>query len=170
VTVAKTLLIEPMTSEDLAEVLAIERASFDDPWSLGSFRDLLMEPAASWVALENAHVVGYLVTIWAADEIHLVNLAVHTDRRRQGIGSELMNLLMEKARTQNMRAIFLEVRRKNRAAIEFYHRFGFQFLYERKDYYGDGEDAWIMQCAVAVQGEAHPEVPPLDTNSLDGSQ
>jgi ribosomal-protein-alanine N-acetyltransferase len=151
-------------------VFTIEKASFDDPWSLGSFQDLLAEPAAGWAALENAHVVGYLITIWAADEIHLINLAVRSDKRRQGIGSELMNLLMEKARTRNMRAIFLEVRRKNGAAIEFYHRYGFKFLYARKDYYGEGEDAWIMQYDMSAKGEAYPEGPPSHPDSLDGSQ
>lgn len=144
-TSGKVIQIAPMTAEHLAEVWAIEKASFEDPWSVACFRDLLAKPAASWVAIENGHVVGYLVTIWALDEIHLVNLAVRADRRRCGIGNQLMNFLMQQAQANAARAIYLEVRRSNEAAIAFYRQRGFTLLYERKHYYSNGEDAWIME-------------------------
>ncbi|MFH1010314.1 MAG: ribosomal protein S18-alanine N-acetyltransferase [bacterium] len=147
-----------MTPEHLGEVLAIEKASFDDPWSLACFRDLLVQPAVSWVAIEDGYVVGYLITIWALDEIHLVNLAVRADRRRCGIGNQLMNFLMKQAKARNARAIYLEVRRSNEAAIAFYRQRGFSLLYERKRYYNNGEDAWIMECGLDVGDGANQEV------------
>lgn len=137
--------IVPMTESRLLEVLAIERACFRDPWPLQSFYDLIAEPATSWVALKEGRVIGYLLTRSVPDEIHLLNIAVQADMRWRGVGRQLMAFLLQKARARGIRIIFLEVRVSNQTAIEFYRKAGFRCSYRRKGYYGDGEDAWIME-------------------------
>jgi ribosomal-protein-alanine acetyltransferase len=158
------LQIAPMTGEHLSEVLAIEKSSFRDPWSPVSFLDSIGEPPASWVVLENERVAGYLVTLWVCDEIHILNFAVREDLRQRGIGTCLMDFLLQKAHTQGIRAMLLEVRRSNQAAIEFYQKNGFQPLYHRKAYYSDGEDACIMECRSHQRSDSAEEMAKLHQN------
>jgi len=158
------LQIAPMTGEHLTEVLAIEKSSFHDPWSPVGFLDSIGEPPISWVALENERVAGYLVTLWVCDEVHILNFAVREDLRHRGIGTCLMDFLLQKAHARGIRAIFLEVRRSNQAAIEFYRKNGFQPLYHRKAYYSDGEDAWVMECRIHQRSESAEEIVKLQSN------
>jgi ribosomal-protein-alanine acetyltransferase len=146
--------IVPMTAGHLPEILAIERASFHDPWSAASFRDFIRERSSSWVALKKGQVVGYLVTLWVADEIHLLNIVVRADMRRHGLGTRFVAFLLQMAHSRGSRTIFLEVRVSNEAALEFYRKIGFQFDYRRKGYYGDGEDAWVMEFQIPKQDES----------------
>jgi len=137
--------IQPLTVKHLAQVAEIEKTCFNDPWPLSVFRDSILIPPAAWVAIRETQVVGYLITQTILDEIHLYNIAVREDYQRQGIASRLMIFLLQKAQTEDIHRILLEVRSSNLAAIQFYQKSGFRELYLRKGYYDDGEDARIME-------------------------
>jgi ribosomal-protein-alanine N-acetyltransferase len=129
---------------DLPAVLAIERRSFQTPWSLAMFVLELSKPGGICFACEDeGAIVGYLVCSRYADVWHLMNVAVAPERRRQGIGGELMRQLFEAA-GEGAR-ITLEVRTSNLGAIEMYRGLGFRPAGHRRRYYHDnGEDAVIM--------------------------
>ncbi len=137
--------IQPLATKHLAQVVEIEETCFNDAWPLSVFRDSILTPPSAWVALKETQVVGYLITQTILDEIHLYNIAVREDFKRQGIASRLMTFLIQKAQTEDMQRILLEVRASNRAAIQFYQQSGFRDLYLRKGYYDDGEDALVME-------------------------
>ena len=137
--------IQPLTAKHLAQVVEIEETCFNDAWPLSVFRDSILNPPAAWVALKETQVVGYLITQTILDEIHLYNIAVREDFQRQGIANRLMAFLFQKAHTEDIHRILLEVRASNRAAIQFYQKSGFRELYLRKEYYDDGEDARVME-------------------------
>jgi [ribosomal protein S18]-alanine N-acetyltransferase len=131
---------------DLPAVLAIERRSFQTPWSLAMFVLELSKPSGICLAAPAADgqgLAGYLVCSRYADVWHLMNIAVVPESRRRGIATDLMNELFERA---GERARFtLEVRTSNGAAIQMYERFGFRPAGHRRRYYHDnGEDALIM--------------------------
>jgi ribosomal-protein-alanine N-acetyltransferase len=136
--------IEILTADHLPAVMAIERASFRDPWTMTSFRDLMIQMRTNWTAFADECVAGYLITQWVLDEIHILNIAVSGNYHRRGIASGLMRFLQDSGRERNMQAIFLEVRVSNEAAIAFYKQFGFSVLSTRKKYYQDGENALVM--------------------------
>jgi ribosomal-protein-alanine N-acetyltransferase len=130
---------------DLPAVLAIERRSFQTPWSLAMFVLELSKPGGICLAICGARdeLVGYLVCSRYSDVWHLMNIAVAPDRRRQGIASELMERLFDQA-GEGAR-FTLEVRTSNVAAIRMYERYGFRPAGHRRRYYHDnGEDALIM--------------------------
>jgi len=82
----------------LPAVLAIERRSFETPWSLAMFVLELSKPLGICVAaVTDEGLVGYLVCSRYADVWHLMNVAVPPDKRRQGIASRLMERLFEEA-------------------------------------------------------------------------
>jgi ribosomal-protein-alanine N-acetyltransferase len=130
---------------DLPAVLAIERRSFQTPWSLAMFVLELSKPSGICLAItdERGTLVGYLICSRYADVWHLMNVAVSPDLRRRGIATELMLSLF--AETGPEARVTLEVRTSNAAAIEMYRRFGFRPAGHRRRYYHDnGEDALIM--------------------------
>jgi len=129
---------------DLPAVISIERRSFPTPWSLAMFVLELSKPAGICLAAEDTEgLIGYLVCARYEDVWHLMNVAIHPDRRRQGIARDLIERLFDE--TGPEARITLEVRVSNAPAIEMYERFGFKHAGRRRRYYHDnGEDALIM--------------------------
>ncbi|MBI5345367.1 MAG: ribosomal protein S18-alanine N-acetyltransferase [Deltaproteobacteria bacterium] len=140
--------IQPMTSIDLAEVMAIECSSFPNPWSRPQFESELKNPISFAYTVKTPSVRGPVlaayVVFWVVHgEAHILNLAVKKDLRRTGIASRLMEYVLEMMRSNMVFEAFLEVRASNKAARNLYRKLGFKEAYERKNYYGD-EDAVVM--------------------------
>lgn len=129
---------------DLPAVLAIERQSFQTPWSLAMFVLELSKPSGICLCLESERrLVGYLVCSRYGDVWHLMNIAVSPEARRAGIATELMAALFRAAGEDSR--FTLEVRASNNVAIAMYERFGFRASGHRRRYYHDnGEDAVVM--------------------------
>jgi ribosomal-protein-alanine N-acetyltransferase len=129
---------------DLPAVLAIERRSFQTPWSLAMFVLELSKPSGICLCVASGdQLVAYLVCSRYAEVWHLMNIAVAPDYRRRGIARILMENLFEEA-GEDAR-FTLEVRASNSAAIAMYERFGFRPSGHRRRYYHDnGEDALVM--------------------------
>jgi ribosomal-protein-alanine N-acetyltransferase len=141
------LSIEPMTSADLPEVMEVERLAFESPWSQGLFlRELKLPFAQLMVARTNGRraLAGYVCWWTVGDEVHIHNLAVHPDHRREGVARLLVQHVLDDAAGRAVRSISLEVRHDNDSARALYRGFGFSERGVRKHYYGRGEDAIIM--------------------------
>jgi [ribosomal protein S18]-alanine N-acetyltransferase len=146
--------IEAMTLEDLDDVLAIERASFQTPWSRGAFRYELTQNrvARCLVARWGRRLVGYLCLWEIGHEIHVTNLAAHPDLRRRGVARALLGAVLDDARSRAVSLAFLEVRPTNVEALGLYESFGFRVIGRRKGYYFDtGEDALVMEARLSVE-------------------
>lgn len=143
-----------MTPADLPRVTAIENASFSNPWSEKTFRDLLpRRDSELWVAElagdddseSGGRVVGYLVVWFAADEGELADLAVSPEYRGRGIGALLVARAIELSLDHGVRSLFLEVRASNDRAAALYRSRGFGVITVRKEYYKKPrEDALVM--------------------------
>ena len=153
-----SLTLDRMRPEDLDEVLAIERASFSMPWSRGAFLYEMQQNrvARCWVGRdERARVAGYLCLWEVADEVHVTNIAVRTDLRRQGIARSLLRTVLDDARSRRFKIVVLEVRPSNQHAVSLYESFGFRVVGRRRGYYYDtGEDALVMEAD--LRGERVP--------------
>ena len=138
------LEIRRLVYSDLPSVLAIERRSFPTPWSLAMFVLELSKPSGICLAASTPDgLIGYLVCSRYADVWHLMNVAVHPERRRARVASTLLTELIERAGSEARYT--LEVRASNDVAIAMYERFGFRPAGKRPRYYHDnGEDAVIM--------------------------
>jgi len=136
--------IIPMTMEHVPAVAEIERMVFPDPWTTESFFEVIGMSDKCWIAEKSGRVIGYLITQWVSDEIHILNVAVKPDAQRRGIGASLLNFLFHLGGQQGMRDVYLEVRLSNHAAQALYFQFGFTKLAVRSRYYRDGEDALVM--------------------------
>ena len=96
-------------------------------------------------ALPRPQVIGYTCRWRVTDEVHLLNVAVHPERRGLGYGRELVSAVVGEAEAACVRVIFLEVRAGNVVARRLYRLLGFKDLGVRRGYYGPGQDAIVME-------------------------
>jgi ribosomal-protein-alanine acetyltransferase len=137
----------PMTTADLAEVVALEERVQAFPWSIGNFCDALKAGYGAWLAREQNVLAGFVVTMPAVDEVHLLVIGVAQQRQRSGLGSALLDHACGEARQAGMGRMLLEVRPSNVAALAFYGRHEFVEIGRRRGYYpaAEGrEDAIVM--------------------------
>ena len=142
--------LRDMRREDLPAVLDIERRSFAQPWSRAFFEKELATPFARLVvAVEEAvprpQVIGYTCRWRVTDEVHLLNVAVHPERRGLGHGRALVAAVVGEAEAARARVVYLEVRAGNVIARRLYRQLGFKDLGVRRGYYGPGQDAIVME-------------------------
>ncbi len=149
------IAISPMTPADLDEVLVIERHSFPSAWSRGSYqRELRNRTSYYFAARHEGRLVGYVGMWVVVDVAHITTLAVHPGRRRRGLGSHLLRLLITHARQRGAARVTLEVRERNLAAISMYRTFGFQETGVLRGYYGDtGENGLVMWKVLRPEGD-----------------
>jgi ribosomal-protein-alanine N-acetyltransferase len=144
---------------DLNGIWAIEKLSFPTPWSRFSFlAELGHSLSHTLVAVpprpRPRRIWGYLIFWVVADEMHILNLAVHPQQRRRGLARRLLAEGMAQARGLGARVAWLEVRPSNTPALALYHAFGFQEVGRRPRYYEDTqEDALLLAYYWEGEGE-----------------
>ncbi len=140
--------IRGMSSDDIPEVAAIERATFSEPWSGKGFADsLALEYNLFLVAqAPDGSIAGYCGLYLAVDEAEITNVAVRETDRQRGIGDALLAALLREAEQRGTRRIYLEVRVSNDAAIRLYKKHGFAPYGIRRGFYRwPDEDALVMR-------------------------
>ncbi len=140
------IFIRQMQPSDIPEILEIESISFTTPWSETAFLKEIHNPySITRAAVLEDDVIGYVCANYIIDEGHILNLAVHPDFRRCGIGTALMKKVLSELKERGCRLIYLEVRSSNLIARRFYESLGFGIIGIRKDYYtSPKEDAVVM--------------------------
>jgi len=139
--------LRSMRKSDLNDVLAVEQAAYEFPWSLGIFRDCLRIGYDCYVYQMPHGLMGHGIMSVAMGECHLLNICVHPDYQRQGYGRQMVEYLLAQARSRNAVVALLEVRVRNAAAYRLYTALGFDEIGVRKAYYpahNGREDAIIL--------------------------
>lgn len=163
----RELALGSLTSEDLAQVIEIERASYAAPWSVAMFAVELGKRHSHCIgAWEGDRLAGLLICSRFYDVWHLLNLAVDPASRRTRVGAALVAELLRRLEEQAiltgtaMPAVTLEVRETNTGAQALYSRFGFMQAGLRTAYYPDnGEDALLMWRTPATLRGSLDDVP-----------
>jgi ribosomal-protein-alanine N-acetyltransferase len=142
-------VIERLQSDaDLEPILALEAASFTNPWPREMLaRELAESPVSRlYVARTVEGVVAAFCLCWlVVDELHVNTIAVDPAFRRRGLATDMMRHVMAEAVRDGARRATLEVRRSNAAAIALYERLGFRACAVRPRYYSrPDEDALIL--------------------------
>ena len=151
------LAIRHMHNDDVATVVALERAAYRFPWSEGIFRDCLRVGYVCRVIDLAGVVVGYGIMSMGAGEAHLLNVCIRDDLRCRGLGRRMLEYLLERAHGAGMLEAFLEVRPSNVVAVRLYQALGFEQVGMRRGYYqapGGREDAAVLRLDLASRATA----------------
>ena len=97
-------------------------------------------------------VVGYIFGWIVLDEFHLNNIAVHPDYLRRNIGKELIQHIISRVISHDIKVVLLEVSANNIPAQQCYQSVGFTQMGVRKDYYSKGEYAILYTLDLIING------------------
>ena len=163
----KAARLRPMATADLAGVIALEHELFpEDPWTAQMFADEVAQPPEVRLYLvaeaddgpagrnvaggpgPGSAIAGYAGMLFVPGGLQadVLTIAVRESRWGLGIGSALLDALIQAARERDCAEVFLEVRADNPRAHGLYLRRGFAEIGVRRGYYKpSGVDAIVMR-------------------------
>jgi ribosomal-protein-alanine N-acetyltransferase len=139
--------IRPASVADIRGMIALER---DSPsaahWPEPAYARVFSADSATRIAIvaqdREASVRGFAIARVVGEEVELENIVVDRKRRKQGLGTKLVEKIMERSKSRNASRLFLEVRESNPAARALYEKCGFVLSGRRRAYYtSPSEDA-----------------------------
>ena len=151
------MAIARMTSADISEVLAIERASFTTTWPADAFYNELHtnKLAHYYVGRVGGKIVGY-GGIWVIfEDSHVTTIAVGPEYRSRRYGEALLLHLLDDAIERGAAWMTLEVRESNTGAQQLYRKYGFTTVTTRKGYYSDNNENALVMWAGNLKGELY---------------
>lgn len=160
------LQTRPMGAADAEGAAELEQRCFagahHEAWSANMFLSEVGEdvsaPRSWWVAHDNGKLLGFAGGMVVDNDIQILDVAVDPDQRRRGIARKLLAHVSYDAQMLGATTASLEVETENAAAIALYRALGFEQIGCRRDYYGAGNDALVMQTSL-------PLVLPMDAES-----
>lgn len=141
------MMFSPLLPAHIDQMEQIEIECFSVPWSREALEEELENPYAHYVVCTDGagNVLGYIGSRIVLDSADITNVAVRPQYRRQGIGYELVNRMLEEMILRGVSSVLLEVRESNLPAQNCYARAGFTPVGRRKGYYDlPKEDALLM--------------------------
>lgn len=133
--------------DDIEAVFRLNQRVFDEAWSKNVMLQSLQVGYDLFVCFDESDLVAYVLSQDILLETQIMQVCVHQDFRRVGVGKTLMQMLMQCK--QGSQALLLEVRKSNLEAQNFYASLGFIQAGLRPNYYSKTktmprEDAVVM--------------------------
>ena len=137
--------VEKSSLDDLREIYEIEKSVFKNYWSEFLLNKELENKNfnLNLVCRLNNEIIGYFFSKNVKNEYHILNFALKKNYQHRGYGKFFFNIIINEYILDG--SVFLEVKRSNLSAINFYKKFNFKEIGFKKKYYSDGEDAIIMR-------------------------
>ena len=135
-----------MTLDDLNNIKDILQTEFDNFWS-SNILESELKADNSYVIVaksEDDNIMGFADLKIIIDEADIMNIVVRKPYRHNGIGSILLEHLINYAKSKNLKSVTLEVNEHNLSAVHLYDKFAFDKIGIRKKYYNGESDAIIM--------------------------
>lgn len=143
-------LIRWLVRRELSEVLAIDSAVADIPWTEDEWVALLQQRNCIAMSCEDGDrkIVGAILYTLQKSHLHLLRLIAGP--QRAGVGTAMVQRLIDKLSQQRRTSITVEVPERLDGALAFFKLMGFRATrVERGVYHGD--DLFVMRYSVAPE-------------------
>jgi ribosomal-protein-alanine N-acetyltransferase len=158
-------LIKQLEESEIMEVLQIQESNNLGKWSFADYLSVIEnKKTAKLVVKFKDKTIGFvimrLIKLWANKHLllnesgsgnpfsegEIYNMGIHNSYKKNGIGTLLLNYLIQNCETYSLMSVWLEVRESNYPAINFYKKNNFEKIYTRKNYYDNPkENAIVMK-------------------------
>ncbi len=137
--------LRPMKPEDAKILAEWEKNNRPYPWTEKNFTDSF-HAAAHFVLVwdGDAGPNGFAVIQKSDDQAYIQNLMVDPARYRQGLGTQLLQMLLDWCRGNGIATVKLDVDERNSPAVHLYERAGFHVIGTRQNVYPRGETGHVM--------------------------
>ena len=148
--------IRPFKPSDLDQVMKINRECLPENYASLFFINLYKRFPATFIVAElDNKLVGYIMCrietgvpsfklLGITKKGHIISIAVLPKYHRKGIGYALIQQATEAMVNYKAKECYLEVRESNKPAVFLYKKLGFEIARTIRNYYADGEDAFLM--------------------------
>ena len=138
-------MISEMNLQDLENIKDCLLTDFDNFWSYNILKQELENGKSKYfVAKQENEIIGFAGILLIIDEVNIMNIVVRKDKRNLGIGSLLLEKIIDFSEIHNATSITLEVNEKNIPAIKLYKKYGFKQVGLRRKYYNNEDNAILM--------------------------
>ena len=136
-----------LDKRDVHDLIELEAVCFAYNWTHEQFLLGLEKSAFRVLGIRReGRLAAYMAFSLIEDEMEILNIAVHPDFRRQGLGKMLMNASFQICREHDIKKSFLDVKESNAPALALYRKYGYNTVGIRKKYYPDTrEDALLLR-------------------------
>lgn len=142
-------VIHKLDCRHVDTVRKIATTSFPQAWESKDFAYFLSHPASHSFGLfhrsfdsRKAELQAYFIGFLVKGDLDIISVATRTDQRRKGYGESVMRYVRS---LPQVRRVFLEVDKENTAALKMYLKLGFEIVGQRKKYYENKRDAFVMR-------------------------
>jgi ribosomal-protein-alanine N-acetyltransferase len=156
-TVEQELRIDNGTADDIDQVMLIMNSafgtSFGEAWTRSQLAGILPMGGVSLILAQQRHekeTIGFSLFRTVADESELLLIAVLPSRHRQGVGTQLLDDFLGRARNDGVARVHLEVRDGN-PAVGMYRSAGFSPVGRRRNYYHGADGKRFDAITLAYQ-------------------
>lgn len=141
------LRIREMTPDDIEAVMDIETMSYDNPLNERQLKKYLRRRnMAGFVSVLSDEIIGFILIEIFKSHFHLIDVAVHSDHIRQGVGKQLMAFVTGRLSSSKKTSLSVHVRETNLAAQLYLKACGLKAVTVIRNFYQDtGEDCYKME-------------------------
>ena len=142
--------ITEMTNKDVEKIEDHFQENFDDFWNYEILKDEIANNNSKYIVAktETGEIIGFAGIKIILNEAEIMNIVVHKNYRNNGIGSELLEKILDMSKILKIEKILLEVNENNENAIKLYKKYNFTQTGIRKKYYNNLTDAILMEKAI----------------------
>lgn len=136
-------------NEDIFNILSLDKENFSNNFDEKFYLEYIKNQRVI-VAEKEKNVIGYILFNQILDEAEIYKIVVSKDFRKKQIAFKIMEFLLNELKKNNIKKIFLEVRKSNIPAINLYKKCGFIDIREIVDYYSNPKENGIMMLKEVV--------------------
>ena len=129
--------------EDVFDILSVDEENFSNNFDEKFYLEYIKNQRVI-VAENEKKVIGYILFNQILDEAEIYKIVVLKDFRKKQIAFKIFEFLLNELKKNNVKKIFLEVRKSNIPAINLYIKCGFIEIREIVDYYSNPKENGIM--------------------------
>jgi ribosomal-protein-alanine N-acetyltransferase len=147
---SQAINISALTPQDIEELEPLEAVTHLCFWGAEHYCRFLEQQEyfgrKAVATASGSKMVGFFLARSILENLELLKIGVYPDFQNAGIGTRLLNAAFAEGMKRGCLRCFLEVRKSNESAIQFYYGHKFKIAGERINYYTEPvEDAWIME-------------------------
>ena len=129
---------------DIPRILELGSLLNDNFTQVNHLNDMLEDGFSKVLVYENDEkVIGFITATDLGETCDILSLVVDPEYRNKKVASNLLDYLISEL-DENLKLVTLEVDSNNVPAICLYEKFGFEVVNVRKNYYPNGDDAYLM--------------------------
>ena len=130
-------------NKDVSDILSLDKENFSNNFEEEFYLEYIKNQRVI-VAEKEKNVIGYILFNQILDEAEIYKIVVLKDFRKKQIAFKIFEFLLNELKKNNVKKIFLEVRKSNIPAINLYIKCGFIEIREIVDYYSNPKENGIM--------------------------